>query len=118
MLFVAFFALASGLSFWRGGAMWPWLLGLAALALVATIAVPEALAPFKRVWMRFGDLLHRIVSPIMIGAIFYCVITPFALVMRAARRDALRLKLDRSASSYWIAREPPGPDAGSFNNQF
>jgi len=118
MLFAAVFAIAGAVSLWRGGALYPWLFGLSALTLAVTLVVPEALAPFNRLWMRFGELLHRLVSPVMVGAIFYGVIMPFALVMRLAKRDALRLKFDPAAKSYWIAREPPGPDAESFNNQF
>ena len=118
MLFTAAFAIAGAVSLWRSGALYPWLLGLSALTLAVTLVVPEALAPFNRLWMRFGALLHRLVSPVMIGAIFFGVIMPFALVMRLAKRDALRLEFDPAAKSYWIAREPPGPDAESFNNQF
>ncbi len=118
MLFAVVFAAAGGVSLWRSGALYPWLFGLSALTLAVTLVVPDALAPLNRLWMRFGELLHRLVSPVMVGAIFYGVITPFALVMRLAKRDALRLKFDPAAKSYWIAREPPGPDAESFNNQF
>jgi hypothetical protein len=87
------------------------------MALVA-ILKPDILAPLNRLWMKFGELLHRIVSPIVLGIIFFGVITPFGKVMALSRRDPLRRKQDPNLSSYWIRREPPGPAPGSFPNQF
>lgn len=93
-------------------------LSLAAAALLAALALlaPRALAASNRAWFRFGLLLSRIVSPVIVGAMFLLVVTPVALVMRAAGRDALRLR--SRAGSYWIRRTPPGPPPESFTHQF
>jgi saxitoxin biosynthesis operon SxtJ-like protein len=88
-----------------------------AFALCAWLA-PRLLAPLSRLWIRFGELLHRIVSPIALGAIFFGVITPFAVVMRLFKRDALLIRKRSARPSYWVRREPPGPPADSFGNQF
>jgi predicted membrane metal-binding protein len=108
-------------------ALWPlldrasprwWALGVAAgFALCAWLA-PRILAPLNLVWFRFGELLHRIVSPVALGVIFFCVITPYAFVMRLFGRDALLLRKGSARPSYWVRREPPGPPADSFHNQF
>ena len=89
----------------------------AAFALCAWLA-PRILAPLNRIWFRFGELLHRIVSPIALGVIFFGVITPYAFVMRLFGRDALLLRKRSARPSYWVRREPPGPPPDSFNNQF
>jgi hypothetical protein len=79
---------------------------------------PAALAPLNRVWTRFGLLLHRIVSPVVLGVMFFVVVTPMGLIMRALGKDPLRLRFDRDARSYWIDRRPPGPAPDTLNNQF
>lgn len=78
---------------------------------------PAILVPFNSAWYRLGLALGHIVSPVVIGLIFFCLISPVALAMSIARRDALRLK-KQNVTTYWIDREPPGPHADSFKNQF
>lgn len=74
------------------------------------------LLPLNKLWMRFGFLLGRIVSPIVLGIIFFGLFTPIALVMRLGGRDELCLKFSKKPD-YWILRdEPINPD--SFKNQF
>jgi hypothetical protein len=93
-------------------------LGGIGLALVALgLVAPARLAPLNRAWIRLGLLLATVVSPIVLGLIYYTTIVPMGLVMRAFGRDLLRLKLDREATSYWIEREP-GPAPETMTNQF
>jgi hypothetical protein len=89
----------------------------AAFAAMAFFA-PTWLTPLNRLWFRFGMLLHHVVNPVVMGVLFFVVILPIALLMRAFGKDPLRLKRDAQASSYWIAREPPGPAPGSMRKQF
>lgn len=95
-----------------------WALALGALFLVGAFFAPKALAPLNRLWFRFGMLLHRIVSPLVMGLLFYLTVTPTALIMRMTGKDPLRLKFDRNAKSYWIERSPPGPAPETMRNQF
>jgi len=91
---------------------------IAAAAVLAALALfaPRALAASNRAWFRLGVVLSRIVSPVVIGAMFLLIVTPVAVVMRAAGRDALRLR--SRVGTYWIRRTPPGPPAESFKHQF
>jgi hypothetical protein len=84
----------------------------------AALLRPGVLAPLNRLWMRFGLLLAKVVNPLVLGLLFFVTILPIGLIMRALGKDLLRLKLDRSARSYWIAREPPGPPPPSMRNQY
>ncbi len=88
-----------------------------ALFLVLSIIAPSSLNSLNKAWYLLGLLLGRIVSPIILGIIFFLLITPTAIVMRLAGRDELRIK-KRLSKSYWITRVPPGPDPESFKNQF
>ena len=76
------------------------------------------LAPLNRLWMKFGGLLHRFVSPIVLGLLFFVVITPMGLAMRMLGKDPLKLRADTQSKSYWIDRTPPGPRPDSFIDQF
>ena len=95
-----------------------WSVAVAAAFAVAAFAAPKALAPLNRLWMRLGALLHKIVSPIVLGFMFFLVITPTGWLMRLFRKDPLRLRFDGDAKSYWIERSPPGPPPETFRDQF
>ena len=99
------------------GVRW-WAVAVAAAFVAIALAIPALLAVPNRLWMKFGLLLGKIVSPIALGILFYGAITPLGVVMRWAGKDPLRLKLDAQAKSYWIDREPPGPPPASMTNQF
>lgn len=108
-------------------ALWPLLFGdalrwwsLIASGLVAsvTVAAPALLTIPNKLWQRFGLLLHHIVSPIVLAIMFYLVVTPTGLLMRAFAKQAVRLRRDPAAESYWIKREPPGPKPESMPHQF
>jgi len=93
-----------------------WLVAALGAGLTTWLA-PARLAPFNRAWMTLGEWMGKIVSPIVLGLIFFALITPAGFISRLLGRDELRLRR-RPAASYWIARDPPGPDANSFRQQF
>ncbi len=95
-----------------------WALGLASLFLISALAFPRLLAPLNRLWMRFGLLLHRIVNPLVMGMLFFLVVTPIALIMRMAGKRPLDLETEPNAKSYWIHRDPPGPSPETMKQQF
>ena len=111
-LAVALFPLAHG----REVRWWAVVLSLAFFAV--GLMRPALLAPLNRLWFRFGLLLGRVTNPLVMGLVFFLVITPMAVIMRMRRKDPLRLRLDREAHSYWIERVPPGPAPASMTNQF
>lgn len=82
------------------------------------LVFPKALAPLNWVWTRFGQLLHKLVSPIILGLLFFVVFTPIGILMRLFGADPLRLRFDAKAESYWIERRPPGPAPDSLKDQF
>jgi hypothetical protein len=96
----------------------PWVLALAAAITLVTLTRAEWLAPLKRAWMKFGALLHHIVSPVVMGVIFFGVFTPVGMVMRACGRDAMKRRYEPQRPSYWERRDPPGPADDSFRDLF
>jgi hypothetical protein len=91
--------------------------GLSAVFLFFTLVRPQILSPFNKAWFLLGILLGKIVSPIVLGAIFFVILTPVAVIGRMFGRDALRLN-KADVKSYWVDREPVGPSPESFKNQF
>ncbi len=90
---------------------------LSVIFAAVTLISPWLLSPLNRLWYRLGLLLGEIVSPIVLGIIFFLLITPISLIMRLSGRDELKMK-KRSVDSYWVARSPPGPSSDSFKNQY
>jgi len=104
--------------YWKGNIYWIVAVGLAGAFLLAALASPRLLHPLNIAWMRFGMLLNRVVSPVVMGVIFFGVLAPMAVILRMRRRDVLQRSFDPARSSYWIDRNPPGPDGSSFPRQF
>ena len=118
IVFAVVFALIGLWPFLFGGLVRWWSLAIALGFAAVTVARPGLLAPLNRLWFKFGLLLNSIVSPIVMGLLFYLIITPFALFMRLTGKDLLHLRRDPEAASYWIQREPPGPAPDTIKNQF
>ena len=117
-LFFVVFGVLAGLSWWRGTAPFPYLAGISAAFLVTALVVPGVLTPLNRLWMAFALLLNKVMSPIVLGVLFFVLFAPVGFVMRLAKRDLMRRRFDRTAASYWIPRVPPGPPGDSLRNQF
>lgn len=90
---------------------------LALIFLVLTVVRPQALTSMNHLWFKLGLLMGAIVSPIVLGVIFFLLITPVSLITRLFGRDVLKVK-SRKTESYWVERDPPGPGPDSFKNQF
>lgn len=117
-MFVIVFAAVGVYSWWRGSSLFVLFLGLSALIGAVAWLSPDRLSPFNRAWMKFGELLHRLISPVVLGVIFFGVITPYGAVMRLMGRDVLCRRFAPELRSYWRPRTPPGPDGGTLPNQF
>jgi predicted membrane metal-binding protein len=120
------FGLAFGVLFGLVG-LWPlvhrdaprwWALPIAAALLALAWVAPHWLAPLNRGWFKLGLALNRIVSPIVMGALFFGAVTPLAWFLRLKGKDLLSLKRAPEVETYWIVREPPGPAPGSMMKQF
>ena len=115
--FTFVFAVAASYFFNSTNMIWAYTFAIASLIfLVVTVAKADILLPLNKLWMRFGLLLGMIVSPIVLGIIFFGMFTPIAFFMRLSGRDELRLKFTQKAS-HWISRGEP-IKSDSFKHQF
>jgi len=92
-----------------------WLILLAFIFLILGIMESKLLSPLNRLWFKFGIMLGAIVAPIVMGAIFFIVVTPIGIVMSIIGKDLLNKKHDKKKETYWIKRIKP---TGSMKRQF
>ena len=92
-------------------------LALSFLTFLISFTRPSLLSTPNKLWMKFSLLLARFVSPIVLGVLFYVLISPLALVLRLFGRDELRLKTKKVASN-WQSRQINGYSLNSFKNQY
>jgi len=118
VVMAAALAVVTVLNAWHSGRLWPWTGGVAALLLAAALLRPAVLHPLNLLWLKFGLLLHKVVTPVLMGLIFYGTVLPTGLVMRMMGKDPLRLERQPGADSYWIVRQPPGPSPETMRDQF
>ena len=91
-----------------------WSVLISLLFLILGIINSKVLSPLNKVWFKFGIFLGKIISPIIMGIIFFFVVTPIAFLMRILKKDLLNLKYNKN-SSYWIEKTDP---KSSMKNQF
>ena len=104
-------------------ALWPllsgepikvWALVLSIFFLVITFLKRDLLKPLNKIWIKFGELLGKIIAPIVMASIFFFVLTPISIIVRLCGKDLLKLK-DSKENSYWIKREK---NINSMDKQF
>jgi Saxitoxin biosynthesis operon protein SxtJ len=118
LVFAAVFGLIALAPLRHGGSVRLGVLAIAAAFLILALIAPRTLSPLNRLWLRFGLLLHKVISPVVMAFLFFAVVTPVALIIRWIGRDPLRLTFEPGADSYWIERQPPGPAPDTMRNQF
>ena len=107
-LLIAIFPLASS------GDIRIWSLIISSIFLILGLLKPNILTPLNRIWFKFGIFLGKIVSPLVMGMIFFFVVTPIGLIMRMLGKDLLNLKYNLN-KSYWIEKRGP---KSKMKNQF
>lgn len=115
---VVFSAVFLIISFWplfTEGTIRIWAIFIAIIFLLISYFKPDALYPLNKIWFKFGLLLGSIVSPIVMGIVFFIIVTPIGIIMRIIGKDLLNKKINNSVKSYWIKREQM---IGTMKNQF
>ena len=114
ILFSIVFAI---IAFWpiiRGDPLRLWSIPISIIFLVLGLLNSKLLNPLNIVWVKFGELLGRIIAPIVMAIIYFIIVTPIGLFMRLIGKDLLNLKFSKS-NTYWIKREKK---VGSMKKQF
>ena len=91
-----------------------WSIIISIAFLILGLLNSKILLPLNKIWFKFGILLGKIISPLIMGLIFFVVVTPIGLLMRLFNKDLLNLKFNKS-KSYWIEKSEP---KSKMKNQF
>ncbi len=119
LMFLAFFGLIGGLVWWRfedettATTLW----GVAAAIVAVYYAVPSLRRTLYLGWLYAAFPIGWVISHVVMGAIYYLVITPIALIFKVIRRDALERRIDRNAKTYWVEHRTGG-DPQRYFKQF
>ena len=92
-----------------------WALIVSLIFLILGLINSNLLTPLNKLWIKFGILLGNIISPVVLGIIFFLVVLPTGLLMRLIKKNFLGIKFDKNLKSYWINKEK---HLSSMKNQF
>ena len=91
-----------------------WSLIISLIFLILGLLKSKILTPLNKFWFKFGIFLGKIISPVIMGIIFFLVVTPIGFIMRLLGKDVLNLKFNKN-KSYWIEKDGP---KSKMKNQF
>ena len=105
---ILFFIVFLILSLWplkNGSNLNFYFLIFAGIFLVLGALNSNVLTPFNRLWVKFGEILGKLIAPIIMGLVYFLILTPISLTIRLFRKDLLGLKFNKSIKTYWIERK-------------
>mgnify|MGYP001235623017 CR=1 FL=1 len=105
-------------------ALWPltkkgeinlYLITIALIFLILGLLNSKILTPLNKSWIKFGELLGRIITPIVMGIVYFIILTPISLLVRLFGKDLIGMKFNTNLKTYWIKRKK---HLGTMNKQF
>ena len=114
IVFFIFFLLVSLWPLLNDNPIRIWSLAVAIFFLILGLLNSKFLTPLNRSWLKLGELLGRVVSPLVLGLVYFVILTPIGLFMRLIQKDLLRTKFSKT-NSYWIKRDK---NIGTMKRQF
>jgi hypothetical protein len=115
LLFFIFFILIGLWPLIKGGQPKIIFLFISAVFLFLAIMNSKFLSPLNKFWIKFGELLGRFIAPIVMAIIYFIILTPLSIFIRACGKDLLKIKFLKNLDSYWIKRSK---NTGPMNKQF
>ena len=106
VVFTAITSLVSAYLAWKSSPAWPALATACVTFAILSAFIAEALRPFYVAWMALGALLAWINTRIILGIVFYLVMTPIGFLLKLSGKDILATKLEPGAATYWVKRPP------------
>ena len=114
IVFFLVFLIISLYPFINDGNLRIWFFIISIIFLILGILNSKILTPLNKIWFKFGLLLGKIISPVVMGTIFFIVVTPIGLILRLFQKDVLNLKFNNN-KTYWIEKNGP---KSKMKNQF
>ena len=115
LLFFVVFLIVSLWPLTHEGSIRIWSVIISAVFLILGLINSKLLTPLNLLWFKFGMILGAIVSPIVMGIVFFLVVTPIGLALSIMGKDLLNKKYNKKKETYWIKRDTP---TGSMKRQF
>ena len=115
---IVFFIVFLAIGLWpflSSGEIRIWSIIISLIFLILGLLNSKILTPLNRLWTKFGELLGKIIAPIVMAAVYFLVLTPVSFLTKILGKDLLKLKFSNKTNSYWIKREK---DLGPMNKQF
>ena len=104
LFFFVFLLISVWPFFSEGNIIRYWALSISTIFLALALFKKELLKPLNIAWIQFGELLGRIIAPMVMALIYFSILTPLSFIIRIFGKDLLRLKISKE-NSYWIKRE-------------
>ena len=107
-----------------GFGLWPltkemgpniYLIIISVVFLVLGLLNSKLLSPLNEIWIKFGEILGRVIAPLIMALVYFLILTPISLLVRAFGKDLLGLKYLKQQNSYWIKRKK---EIGTMDKQF
>ena len=105
-------------------ALWPltkkgeinlYLISISLIFLILGLLNSKILTPLNKSWIKFGELLGRIIAPIVMGIVYFIILTPISLLVRLFGKDLIGMKFNKNLKTYWIKRKK---NLGTMDKQF
>ena len=118
IIFSVLFLFLSAYSLYKGKHEWGWYIGASAFFLISGLFIQPILRPLQYGWMKFAFALGWFNTRLILGLVFYLIVTPVGLFLKLIRKDTLGLKFDLTVSSYWKIREKKAFDKKRYEQLF
>ncbi|MCK5706091.1 MAG: hypothetical protein KAI43_00455 [Candidatus Aureabacteria bacterium] len=118
ILFGSIFLVFGIILFFKDKSNWYYFIFAAGIFLLSAFAFPLILKPLYKVWMKFGLIMNFIMIHLVLGLLFYLVITPIGIAAKIFGKPFLDVKMDRSTKSYWILRKEQENNKKRYEKQF
>tara|TARA_B100000282_G_scaffold143879_1_gene103398 strand:- start:129 stop:509 length:381 start_codon:yes stop_codon:yes gene_type:complete len=115
---ILFFVVFLGLGLWpltNDNSPNIYLIIISIIFLILGLLNSKLLSPLNSFWIKFGELLGKIIAPVVMAIIYFLILTPISLMVRLFGKDLLGVKFSKQLKTYWIKRKK---DLGSMNKQF
>lgn len=116
--FAVFFLIVAAISTYKTEKLAIALLAVSLVFLAFGLIAPNFLKYPNKIWMKFGELLHKITTPFILGLMFFGVFLPFGFLLRTFNFLAIQLKFDPKAQTYWKTKEKAGPEPETMKYSF
>lgn len=118
LIFAGIFLIVALFPLLGGGEVRRWATYIAIAFSGTALITPVLLTPLNRAWAAFGQVMHKITNPLLMGLVFFLTVVPTGLILKILGKDPMQRKLDHQTKSYWVARETNAITKESFDDQF